>query len=45
MGFASGDFPEAERYYCEAISLPIYPGLSDDDINKVVEALKIAISK
>ena len=45
MGFAYGDFPEAERYYCEAISLPIYPGLSDNDINKVVEALKIAISK
>lgn len=45
MGFASGDFPEAERYYCEAISLPIYPGLSDADITKVVKALKIAISK
>ena len=45
MGFAYGDFPEAERYYCEAISLPIYPGLSDNDINKVMEALKVAISK
>jgi UDP-4-amino-4,6-dideoxy-N-acetyl-beta-L-altrosamine transaminase len=45
MGFAPGDFPEAERYYCEAISLPIYPGLSDTDINKVVKALKTAISK
>ncbi len=45
MGFASGDFPEAERYYREAISLPIYPGLSDEDITKVANAVKIAISK
>lgn len=43
MGFAMGDFPEAERYYREAISLPIYPGLSDEDITKVVNAVKIAI--
>jgi UDP-4-amino-4,6-dideoxy-N-acetyl-beta-L-altrosamine transaminase len=45
MGFAPGDFPEAERYYREAISLPIFPGLSDPDLNKVVSALKVAISK
>lgn len=45
MGFAMGDFPEAERYYREAISLPIYPGLSDEDVTKVVNAVKIAISK
>ena len=29
MGFAEGDYPEAERYYREAISLPLYPGLTD----------------
>jgi len=45
MGFSSGDFPEAERYYREAISLPIFPGLSETDLNKVVDALKVAISK
>lgn len=45
MGFAMGDFPEAERYYREAISLPIYPGLSDEDVTKVVNAVKLAISE
>ena len=45
MGFVMGDFPEAERYYREAISLPIYPGLSDEDITRVVNAVKIAISE
>lgn len=44
MGFAPGNFPEAERYYREAISLPMYPGLSDDDLNKVVDSLKAAVS-
>jgi dTDP-4-amino-4,6-dideoxygalactose transaminase len=44
MGFSSGDFPGAESYYAEAISLPIYPGLNDDDLHKVVKSLKIVVS-
>lgn len=40
MGFNSGDFPEAESYYREAISLPLYPGLRDEDLRKVVQSLK-----
>lgn len=40
LGFAAGDFPEAERYAAEAISLPMYPALSDDDQAYVVERLR-----
>ena len=36
MGFRSGDFPEAERYYQEAISLPLYFGLSEADQDRVI---------
>jgi len=36
MGFKPDDFPEAERYYSEAISVPIYPGLTADQQRKVV---------
>jgi UDP-4-amino-4,6-dideoxy-N-acetyl-beta-L-altrosamine transaminase len=43
MGFAAGDFPEAERYYGDAISLPMYPSLTEEDLSKVVQALKEAI--
>lgn len=39
MGFKLGDFPEAERYYNEAISLPMYQGLSDEQQMEVVDAL------
>jgi UDP-4-amino-4,6-dideoxy-N-acetyl-beta-L-altrosamine transaminase len=40
LGFLPGDFPEAENYYARAISLPLYPGLSEADQDFVVAALK-----
>ena len=40
MGFQAGDFPEAERYYTEAISLPMYPALTDKNQDYVVRVLK-----
>lgn len=43
MGFKRGDFPEAERYYSEAISLPMYPLLSDAKQDEVIAALRKAL--
>jgi UDP-4-amino-4,6-dideoxy-N-acetyl-beta-L-altrosamine transaminase len=43
MGFRWGDFPEAERYYGEAISLPMYPGLSEAQQDRVVGELTGAL--
>ena len=43
LGFGQGYCPEAEKYYTEAISLPIYPDLSEADQNYVVEQLKSVI--
>ena len=40
LGFQSGDFPHAETYYEEAISLPMYPGLTDPLQHQVVETLR-----
>ena len=40
MGFKQGDFPQAERYYAEAISLPIYQTLSDEQQDLVVSVLQ-----
>jgi dTDP-4-amino-4,6-dideoxygalactose transaminase len=39
LGFAEGDFPEAEAYARNAISLPLYPGLQDHELEHVVEVL------
>ncbi|WP_432743820.1 UDP-4-amino-4,6-dideoxy-N-acetyl-beta-L-altrosamine transaminase [Methylobacter sp. G7] len=44
MGFKIGYCPEAERYYGEAISLPIYPGLTETQQNQVVLALRKAVT-
>jgi UDP-4-amino-4,6-dideoxy-N-acetyl-beta-L-altrosamine transaminase len=40
LGFAEGDYPEAERYYGEAISLPLFPLLSDEQQDYVIEQLR-----
>ncbi len=39
LGFMCGYCPEAERYYAQAISLPMYPGLSIEDQKFVASAL------
>lgn len=44
LGFKSGDYPQAEQYYREAISLPMYQSLSDEQQDQVVAALGQAIS-
>lgn len=45
VGFQSGDFPEAERYYGEAISLPLFPTMTEAQQDEVVEALKKAVGE
>jgi dTDP-4-amino-4,6-dideoxygalactose transaminase len=40
MGFAYGDFPEAESYYERAVSLPIYSGLRTDQQDYIIDTLK-----
>jgi UDP-4-amino-4,6-dideoxy-N-acetyl-beta-L-altrosamine transaminase len=39
MGFAEGDFPESERYYREAISLPMFHGMSEVQQDTIVNTL------
>ena len=43
LGFKSGDFPEAEKYYEAAISLPLYNDLSFNQQDQVLKALEEAI--
>ena len=43
MGFTHGDFPNSEKYYQNAITLPLYPDLSVDNQDKVINSLKEAL--
>ena len=40
MGFAYGDFPAAEQYYREAISIPMFHGMTEDQQTQVIDTLK-----
>lgn len=43
LGFAPGQFPVSEHYYSQALSLPMYYGLSDEEQNYVVDSLQHAL--
>ena len=43
LGFREGQFPEAEAYYAEALSLPMFPTLTDAQQRRVVAALREAL--
>ncbi len=44
LGFREGDFPNAERYYRRAITLPLHPGLTHAQQDRVVAVLREAIA-
>jgi len=39
FGYRHGDFPRAENYYSRAITLPIFPKMSEKDVDNVVSAV------
>jgi UDP-4-amino-4,6-dideoxy-N-acetyl-beta-L-altrosamine transaminase len=44
LGYKKGLCPNAEKYYEEAITLPIFPAMSDGDAEDVVKAVKKVIN-
>ncbi len=44
LGFEAGHCQEAEQFYAEAISIPMYPGLTEKEQDQVVNTLRGAIS-
>ena len=43
LGFAIGDYPEAERFYSQAISIPMFAALSEASATKVIDAISLAV--
>ena len=43
MGFSAGHCPQAEQYYSEAISIPLYPGLTALQQDRVVAVIRMAV--
>ena len=44
FGYKKGDYPKAESYYERAITLPLFPKMTDDDVNDVIKAVEKVIS-
>ena len=40
LGFEWGDFPQSEQYYREAISIPLYAGLTQENQDRAIESLR-----
>jgi UDP-4-amino-4,6-dideoxy-N-acetyl-beta-L-altrosamine transaminase len=40
LGFDPSNWPEAERYYSEAITLPLFPGLFEEEQDAVIAAVR-----
>lgn len=43
LGFHCGQFPAAEAYAAQALSIPLYPSLTDPQQDRVVAALTVAL--
>ncbi len=43
FGFKHGDFPVAEKFYDREISIPIYPELKNDDLEYIVDKLRVRL--
>lgn len=39
LGYRRGLCPNAERFYAEQLSLPMYPGLRNSDVDRVIDAI------
>lgn len=44
LGFKPGDFPAAEHYYAHAISLPLFPAMTEQQQDFVASTLRAALS-
>jgi UDP-4-amino-4,6-dideoxy-N-acetyl-beta-L-altrosamine transaminase len=44
QGFNPSNFPEAESYYSQAISLPIYFGLTDEEVRMIVGRMETPLN-
>ena len=41
LGFNLGDYPIVEDYYQDCITLPLFPSLTEEEINYIISVVKL----
>ena len=45
LGWKPGDFPMAEKHFERIISLPLYPSMTDEQVQYVIDAVRDIVEK
>ncbi|MBI5231869.1 MAG: UDP-4-amino-4,6-dideoxy-N-acetyl-beta-L-altrosamine transaminase [Coriobacteriales bacterium] len=45
LGFRAGQFPNAEAFYDRAVTLPLYPTMTQEEVETVVSAVRTVLSE
>ena len=45
LGYERGSCPQAENYYAEALSLPVFPAMSEKDIEDVIQSVLEVVNR
>lgn len=40
FGYAAGKCPNAELFYAKALSLPLFPNMSDEDVTHIIATIR-----
>lgn len=43
-GLSTGHWPHAERYYAQALTIPLYYGMTDEDVSLVIDGVKALLA-
>jgi dTDP-4-amino-4,6-dideoxygalactose transaminase len=44
-GYKAGDFPQAEQQYGSCLSLPIFPGMTEQEIEHVIRVVQTTVEE
>jgi dTDP-4-amino-4,6-dideoxygalactose transaminase len=44
LGYRRGECPQAEEFYSRCVSIPLYPAMTDEDVEVTIERVRCAVA-